>query len=154
MKCTFEVLCFCIALLCLASSSFADIYKWQDEQGKWHFGDTPPENRKVLPIEVAPSNVVPGTTKSSNWLKESVKSGARKTVTMYSTSWCGYCRQAREYFQHNKIPFIERDIEKSAKAYKEFNRKYGGGGVPLLVVADRTMRGWAAPRFVAFYAPR
>lgn len=27
-------------------------YKWQDEQGRWHMGDEPPEGVKLHPIEV------------------------------------------------------------------------------------------------------
>jgi glutaredoxin len=73
---------------------------------------------------------------------------------MYSTSWCGYCARARTYFKQNNIPFTERDIEKSAKAQKIFNDKYGGGGVPLLVYSGKTMRGFTVSRFDAFYSRR
>ncbi len=68
---------------------------------------------------------------------------------MYSTSWCGYCRRAREYFRAAGIPFSEHDIEASARARRAYNRL--GGGVPLLKVGGRTMNGFSVERFERFH---
>ena len=62
---------------------------------------------------------------------------------MYSTSWCGYCRKARRWFQDNGYPFVEKDIEKSTDARREYQRASGGyGGVPLIVVNGQSFRGF------------
>ena len=64
-------------------------------------------------------------------------------ITMYSTSWCGYCRKARSWFQDNGFPFVEKDIEKSAEAAAEYRAASGGsGGVPLIVVNGESFRGF------------
>lgn len=52
-------------LITICNDSNADIYKWQDAQGKIHFSDTPPaEESGVLKIQSEPSPP-PKTTKSS-----------------------------------------------------------------------------------------
>jgi uncharacterized protein YbaP (TraB family) len=33
-----------VPMLLKTSGAMADIYRWQDEQGKWHFSDSPPSN--------------------------------------------------------------------------------------------------------------
>lgn len=64
-------------------------------------------------------------------------------ITMYSTSWCGYCRKARSWFQDNGFAFIEKDIEKDAEAAREYQAASGGyGGVPLIVVNGKSFRGF------------
>ena len=51
-------------------------------------------------------------------------------VVLYTTSWCPYCRKARDYFDQAGIPYTEYDIEKSARAYREY-QKISGRGVPV-----------------------
>ena len=51
-------------------------------------------------------------------------------IVMYSTSWCGYCRRARQLLRDLGADFVEQDIEKSAEARREYD-KIGGSGVPV-----------------------
>lgn len=62
-------------------------------------------------------------------------------VVMYSTSWCGYCRAARNFFQANGIQYVELDIEKSSEA-NAMHKKLGGRGVPLITVGDDRVNGY------------
>ena len=40
------------------------VYKWKDASGRWHYGDTPPENIKPQMVDVDPNrNVIAGTPK-------------------------------------------------------------------------------------------
>ena len=32
-------------------------------------------------------------------------------VTMYSTTWCGYCRRLKRQFEENHIPYREVDVD-------------------------------------------
>jgi len=66
-------------------------------------------------------------------------------VTMYSTSWCGYCKKARRLFERNDIPFEELDIEKSADALQAY-QALGGRGVPLIKVGDKVVYGFSYQR--------
>jgi glutaredoxin len=54
-------------------------------------------------------------------------------VVMYATSWCGYCAKTRQFLRTRGIPFVERDIEGSAEARREY-QALNGRGVPLLVI--------------------
>ncbi len=72
-------------------------------------------------------------------------------VVLYATSWCRYCAQARAYFAKNGIAYIEHDVEKSASANAEFKR-LGGKGVPLIVHAGQTMRGFSEQGFESLLA--
>lgn len=62
-------------------------------------------------------------------------------VVLYATSWCGYCKMAREFFAANGIRYTEQDIEQSSVALLQ-HKKLGGNGVPLIVVADEVIKGW------------
>ena len=59
------------------------------------------------------------------------------TVTMFSTSWCGYCRRLKSQLDREGIAFTEVDIERdpqSARFVEQVNR--GNQTVPTLVFAD------------------
>lgn len=65
-------------------------------------------------------------------------------VVLYATSWCGYCKAAREFFAANGIEYIDLDIERSATA-QQGHRELGGGGVPVIVVGDTVIHGFNQP---------
>jgi len=83
------------------------------------------------------------------WLETTI-TPSDKQVTMYSTSWCGYCRKARELFTRQNIPFRELDIEKSAEAKKAYDA-LNGRGVPLLLIGDKQMTGFDVRTFKRLY---
>lgn len=65
-------------------------------------------------------------------------------ITMYSTSWCGYCSKARRWFRDRGWPFVEKNIEQdeaAARAYREVAGR--GGGVPVIVVNGEVLRGFS-----------
>ena len=75
---------------------------------------------------------------------------ARLDITMYSTTWCGYCKKARRWLTSNDIPFVEKDVEKDAAGAAEFRKLTGGrGGVPVITVGDTVIRGFSAPSLEA-----
>jgi len=57
-------------------------------------------------------------------------------IVLYSVSWCPHCKQAKEYFTKNNIPFINRDVELDDAAMNDLTRKYKSQGVPVIVVGD------------------
>jgi mycoredoxin len=58
-------------------------------------------------------------------------------LTMYTTSWCGYCLRLKTALKAEGIPYIEIDIE-SDPAAAEFVMSVNGGNqtVPTLKFAD------------------
>ena len=63
-------------------------------------------------------------------------------VTLYSTSWCGWCRKSRELMQSLGIAFVERDVEADPRAAAEKARLAPGFGVPVLVRGGEIQRGF------------
>ena len=127
----------------------ADVYRWIDNDGKVHFSDQKPENRQVeqLFLEI---NTYSNVTYDESIFDTSVGGGKHKRVVMYSTTWCGYCKKARRYFEKKSIPFTEYDIEKNKRAKKQYN-KMGATGVPVILVGRKRMNGFSASGFEKIY---
>lgn len=65
-------------------------------------------------------------------------------ISMYSTSWCGACEQARAYLRKHEIPFIEYDVEEDRNAARRMRELNPRGVVPTIVVDDYVMVGFNA----------
>lgn len=74
-----------------------------------------------------PSRVVP----------EQIRATAR--VTLYSTEWCGYCKQTQRFLDQKGIPYKTVDIEKDAQGRKAYEA-LGGGGIPFVDVNGTQIR--------------
>lgn len=70
-------------------------------------------------------------------------------VVLYATAWCGYCKKTRALLKQLEIPYIEYDVEKSAEGRLQHYR-LGGGGVPVLVLDGKVVRGWQPAKIVQF----
>jgi glutaredoxin 3 len=55
-------------------------------------------------------------------------------IVLYSVAWCPHCKDAKEYFTRNNIPFINRDVEMDEKAMEDLTGKYNSRGVPVIVI--------------------
>lgn len=62
---------------------------------------------------------------------------AVSTLTMYSTTWCGYCRRLKSQFVREGIEYAEVDIEHDTAA-AEFVMSVNGGNqtVPTVRFPD------------------
>ncbi len=62
---------------------------------------------------------------------------APAAVTMYTTTWCGYCVRLKKMMQREGISFAEVDIEREPGAADVVMQANGGNRtVPTLVFAD------------------
>lgn len=60
-------------------------------------------------------------------------------VTMYTTTWCGYCVRLKKLMQREGIEFAEVDIENDAAAADLVMQANGGNRtVPTLLFTDGT----------------
>ncbi|MBD8492506.1 glutaredoxin family protein [Pseudomonas syringae] len=69
-------------------------------------------------------------------------------VVMYSTHWCGYCKQARSLLDSKGIAFKEYDIETSAEGRRAYEA-LGGRGIPLLDVNGTLLRDFSEQQIEA-----
>ena len=66
-------------------------------------------------------------------------SGTAQSVTMYSTTWCGYCRRLKSQFEREGIEYTVVDIEQDPAA-AEYVMSVNGGNqtVPTIQYSDGT----------------
>ena len=142
-----------LVLLLPVSSGGGELYKWVDDKGNIHYGDKPPKKAELEKITGVISSFQSVNVEPFKYDPSLVTIGGEsksKSVTMYSTSWCGYCKKAREHFERNSIPYQEHDIEKSKKAARDYKR-LNGRGVPVILIGKRRMNGFSARTFDKIY---
>lgn len=67
-----------------------------------------------------------------------------KTVKIYSTPSCGYCKMAKEYFTENKVAYTEYDVAADEERRNEMITTTGQMGVPVIMIGEEG----AAPEIV------
>ena len=142
-----------LALLLPVSAGSVELYKWVDDKGNTHYGDKPPKKAELEKITGVISSFQSVNVEPFKYDPALVTIGAKsktKSVIMYSTSWCGYCKKARKHFERNNIPYQEYDIEKSKKAAKDYKR-LNGRGVPVILIGKQRMNGFSARSFDKIY---
>lgn len=73
-------------------------------------------------------------------------SDTKSTVTVYSTTWCGFCKQAMKYFDSINVKYSEIDVEKDQAAAEEMVKKTGQMGVPVITIGEHTIVGFDKPK--------
>ena len=81
-------------------------------------------------------------------------SPTQNPIIIYSTTWCGYCRMAKQYFESKGVDFVEKDIEADEAARNELLEKIHGDfrGVPVIDVKGTIVLGFDRPRIDAALA--
>lgn len=59
-----------------------------------------------------------------------------KTITIYSTATCGFCRMLKSYLQSNDIAYIEKKADEDQALARELYDKSGQLGVPFSIIVD------------------
>jgi len=93
--------------------------------------------RTQLPASASSQSATGGTTKVTNNAK--TISGQ---VTLFTASWCGYCKQAKAYLASQSINYREVDIE-TQDGMAEFSQAGGSGAVPLLMAGKESLQGFS-----------
>ncbi|MGA2331593.1 MAG: glutaredoxin family protein [Syntrophales bacterium] len=148
------VFIFLALTLYLSSTAAAEIYKWVDDKGEMHISDSPPPGAKSAgKIEVYKDTQEdsPGTgpapVKKKEESRPSFERKKKADVVIYTTSWCPYCRKARDYLQSRGIDFIEYDIEKDKEAAARKRQLDNRGGVPFAIINGRSISGFSASAY-------
>lgn len=67
-------------------------------------------------------------------------------VKVYSTSWCVYCRMAKEYFKSKNVTFEEVNVENDRDAAMALVERTGQAGVPVIEIGQQTILGFDRER--------
>lgn len=70
------------------------------------------------------------------------------TIIVYTTNWCPYCDEAKDYLAEKEIDFIEKNIEEDLSAKEEMVEKIGGRytGVPVIDINGEIIDGFSPRR--------
>ena len=63
-------------------------------------------------------------------------------ITVYSTSWCGPCNNAKQLLNSRGLNFTEVDIEEIGWTRDDLFEKTGGRTVPQIFIDGRTIGGF------------
>lgn len=66
-------------------------------------------------------------------------------VTIYTTTWCGFCKTAKKYMDDIGVKYTEKDVEKDPAAGAEAVMKSGQMGVPITDVNGTVIVGFDKP---------
>jgi glutaredoxin len=146
----------------LVGPALASVYMWVDDDGVVHYEEAPPSNHKhVKKIAVprldegtatpdsgerqaapvpAPKNEAPPSRSSS---PNPPQPRMLPTVELYATSWCPWCKKARDFFSSRGIPFTEYDIERDHEAYRRKMGLDGGTSIPTVVIGRKVIKGYS-----------
>ena len=141
------------------ATGIAEMYKWVDKNGITHFSESPPQDhgqpvkveslptyesdsQEVLNQDSTASMIAP-SPKTSPAISGKTNSSKIPEVELYTTSWCRYCKMAREFFRRRGIPFTEYDIEKDRSAARRINSLVRVKGVPIAIIKGRLVHGFS-----------
>ena len=71
---------------------------------------------------------------------------AEPQVTVYSTTWCAFCKAAKTYFASKSVPFNEIDVEQDMAAGQQIVEETGQMGVPVIRIGKRLIVGFDRPQ--------
>ena len=136
------VLLCCLAVIPLAAQA-DKLYRWVDNQGKVHYGGTPPADAaqvepKKLSDAVAPSEYLP---------YEARRAQQHFPVILYVAGNCTeYCDQARNLLNKRGIPFSEKMLQ-TQEEIAAFKALSGSDSAPTLTVGKTFLKGFSATQW-------
>jgi glutaredoxin len=127
-----------LVLLVIAGAAAAQVYKWKDEHGVTHYGDTPPPRVKSDILKTDR----PAPARAPVLPYELARAVQAAPVVLYTTARCDGCDQGRALLRARGIPFSERTVN-SGEDQQQLERANGGRSeLPLLLVGSRKVAGF------------
>jgi glutaredoxin len=145
-----------VSIILTATVNAKDIYKWVDENGTVHLqGSQPQHTKQPVTIKRLPTyeddyrdiqRLEPEYDKgnpSSNNTSTTIETSREPEVELYVTSWCPYCKRARDFLRSRGISFTEYDIEKDKNAARRKKRLTKESGVPFAIINGKAVHGFS-----------
>jgi glutaredoxin-like YruB-family protein len=153
-----------VFLMIVFGISSAEIYKWVDEDGVKHYSDAPTRDTsepaesspdKIEAREPEPADKRPVAEDTErvtldsdffDFLKDSPEetiASRAPVVEIYETTWCVYCKKAKNYFRSRGIKFVTYDIENDRDAARRMMSMTRNRGVPFVVINGKRIQGYS-----------
>lgn len=134
-----------IALVAIAATAAAlpahAQFKTVGPDGRVTYSDRPPAEAPTPPRRLAIGT--PGAAPAAALPAALREPAARHPVTLYSSSSCDVCDQARAFLRQRGIPFTERIVATTAEG-DLMRRTTGGNELPSVMIGGQPIRGYAA----------
>jgi glutaredoxin len=134
-------------LLAALPAAGGEMYRWKDANGVTHFSDSPPEasaagNVKAWEMPADPGGRAQAVAPVDGRSADAPPARKNHTVTLYTTSWCPRCKEAKAFLTSLGIPFTELDTERNVSAKMEARRINPKNTVPVAVIDGRVFVGF------------
>jgi len=63
-------------------------------------------------------------------------------IKIYTTTYCPYCKKAKELFSNLDVEFQEIDVTENAEERERVSKKYNYLTVPMIVINDQFIGGY------------
>jgi len=75
-------------------------------------------------------------------------------ITIYSTTWCGFCKMAKKYLDDKGIAYKDKNVETEPESATELMKKLDGDfrGVPVIDIDGQLILGFDRPKIDAALA--
>lgn len=70
-------------------------------------------------------------------------------ITVYSATWCGFCRAAKDYFDKIGVAYTDKDVETDSAFADESVAKSGQRGIPVIDIDGDIIVGFDRPKIDA-----
>lgn len=131
----------CFVLVC-SPTTFAGVYKWTDDNGQVHFGDSPPQPEKSQKVTVTVNTYTSVSYDASAF-------DTQGRLVFYTKDDCGFCKKARRYMNANGIIYDERNLDRS-RAARIQHKRLNASGVPIFLKGKRRMNGYSENKLARF----
>lgn len=132
----------CWGLMCLTMPLVSDagkLYKWVDQDGNVTYQDQPPPGEATVIEDDS-------ATAASTAFDAAQQSAAEANpVTLYSVPICSTCDLVRMVLEQNKVPFEEKNADRSVDVQQELEAKAGQLTVPILIIGEKVLTGFNVP---------
>jgi glutaredoxin len=145
MKVIVLTLCFFIIFINFANAG--EIYNCIDRDGNKIITDRPQDGMKCASKETyresSPGEIAEKEAMKKQKALEKKDINNSNEVILYTTSWCPYCKKARDYFNSRNISFTDYDIEKDKEAAERKKQLDTGSGVPFAIINGKKIHGFS-----------
>ena len=148
-----------IFLSILSQGYTQTLYKYTDKNGTVIFTDQPdkippeyrdqsqkrdmPKSDYKEPLPDYSKKPKSGISKAMEDVKDKfVANRGQPEVVLYTTSWCGYCKKAREHLNKLGVRYTEKDIERDMQAKRELIGYTGRTAIPFMTIDGNKVHGY------------
>ena len=127
-----------LALSVVAGTAAAQVYRWTDERGRLHHGDTPPPGARNVEKIGRPARATDDDAAEPYSVRRARENAP---VTLYTTPNCELCGKARTLLNKRGVPFKEISVA-NEKGVAELKAAVGADAVPSIIVGGTVQTGF------------